>query len=441
MSLPSPKALARIPFVRDLVTMQLGKAVPIVTGLLSSILFPNLLGLEGYGQYAVVLSLVGVLGIVTNLGQQNAALAFLAEAYGKKDTAGMRSVGRYYFTASAAMILLLLILLPILPELSVWMYGNDAVGRLAQIVFLASMLDPLFNYCAIILQTVREIRFLTILENTYTVVQLGLSVLLILRGWGVAGMLWGSTFTSLLSVGVALCILPGVERRYRLPRLWTLLIPDFKAVKTYASAGFWIAIDKNVGNLYPNLFMVALSTRAPQSAVGLVRLAYKFANLPSSLVLSNISRLASSVVPTLMGEGRRVRDALLRLLRSTVLVHVLASAGAAACIPLLFPLFYGQGFGDALRPFWAILVLQLPLAIHALLTPVLRTKNRVYWATIFNCVGFAAGLGAFYLTAQSILSPLWAFTLALAVYQSIAICIVFPVARLLHISRRSIIPA
>lgn len=438
MEFPFLSPLLRVRFVRDLLTMQAGKAVPMICGFLSSILYPNLLGLGGYGRYAIVLSLVGVLSLFTNLGQNHSALAFLAEAHGRKDSQALRGVGRYYFMASIVTILIHAAVFPFLPMIARAAYGDADLGYMAQLVFAASMLDPLYNYYCIVLQTVREIRVLTVMENAYTTLQLGLGVLLLVMGHGVAGVLWGSVITSALSVLLALCLLPGLHKRYQFPKLRSLITIDTKAFGAYGKNGFWIAVDKNISNLYPNLFLFALSLRSTQEAVGLVRLAFKYGNLPASFVLSNISRLASSVVPTMIGQGSAtLKQSMKKLVRSTVAMHLAATLGAAIAVPLFFPMLYGRGFGDALRPFWVVLLLHSGLAIHALITPVLRVKNKVYLAIAFNVPGLLLGIGAFFATAGTLLTPLWAFSLSLAVYHVVSLGIVFPAWRLVRMSARS----
>lgn len=420
-------------FVRDLLTLQVGQVVPIICGFLSSILYPNLLGLDGFGRYAIVLSITGILSLVTNLGQHYTAVSFLAEAYGRKDRDAMRAIGRYYVMISVLMIGVLAAIFPFLPPLTEAVYGDRQLGKLAQLVFASSMLDPLYNYLCIVLQTVRDFRRLTIIENAYIVVQLCIGATLVVAGWGIAGILWGSIITSALSVILACVLLPTLHRKYDLPDVWSLVAIDAAALRTYVAKGFWIAADKNISNLYPNIFLFSLSIRSSPEAVGLARLAFKYANLPASFVLSNISRLAATVVPTLLGQGAGdVRRALMRLARSTAAVHLSATVLTGIAVPVLFPMLYGASFGDALRPFWVVLALHTGLAVHVILTPILRIKNRVYLATIFNMTGFVASSIAFFITAGSALTPLWAFAMALGIYHAISLCVVFPSIRLLR---------
>ncbi|MDO8648448.1 MAG: hypothetical protein Q7R81_01565 [Candidatus Peregrinibacteria bacterium] len=75
----------RLPFVRDVTTMQMGRLVTIGSSFIASILYVRFLGLGGYGEYAVVLAYTGTVGLFTNLGQQATTLTFFAEAYGRKD--------------------------------------------------------------------------------------------------------------------------------------------------------------------------------------------------------------------------------------------------------------------------------------------------------------------------------------------------------------------
>ena len=183
--------VARIPFVRDVTTMQMGRLVTIGCSFLASILYVRFLGLGGYGDYAVVLAYTGTVGLVTNLGQQATTLTFFAEAYGRKDRTAQAMVFNYYIVTSLAAAGLLILLALASPGITGWIYGKNSIGVLAGLVFLSSICELPFIFVSIALQTVREIRLLTILENSKTMTQLFVAVTLS-AGLGVTGLLMSS---------------------------------------------------------------------------------------------------------------------------------------------------------------------------------------------------------------------------------------------------------
>ncbi len=413
--------MLRFRFVREVAIMQGGKFVPLLGGLLSSILYARLLGLGGYGTYAVVLAFTGVIGLFTNLGQRFTTLTFLAEAYGRQDREAMVQVSRYYSILSIATMLLLGIIFFLLPQLSILIYGRSEIGTLAQFVFLASMLDPFYIFFSIALQTVREIRFLTIVENAYVVVQLGFAILFILQGMGPAGILLGSLVTSAISAFASLALYPRIARVHKLPTLQEI----FSLGKTrhfwrHFKNGIWIAVDKSLSSLYPNVFIFALSLRSSDAVIGLIRLAFKFASLPGTYVLSNISRLASSVIPALAARGARFGRDLMRLLRYSFLLHIGVSLVTAIIVPLLFPYIYGSSFGPAMYPFWVILATQLILPLHAVSTPLFRMYDQISVTARANFAATVIGLVVFFTFAQR-LPATWAFYIAICLYQVIVV--------------------
>jgi O-antigen/teichoic acid export membrane protein len=423
-------SLLQIRFVRDIATMQVGKVIPMLCGFLASVLYTRMLGLGGYGEYAVVLTFTGMLGLFTNLGQQHTAQTFFAHAYGKGDTEEMRDIGGYYLLMSLGTIILLAICLPFLPLISAAIYHGDMrIGRFAQLVFLASMFDPLYAFTSMILQIVREIRVLTILENIYTVLQFAVGAVLLILGYGIAGILLGSLLTSVIFAAVSVVLYNRYADRHSLPSLVEMMDANRKAMGTFFRNGLWIAFDKNLSGLYPNLFLFLLSLQAGKPIVGLVRLAFKFASLPSTYVLSNVARLASTVVPFMAAQNiASAKKQLARLTRFTILLHLGVSIGTAIAVPVLFPVLYGKDFGIAIYPFFVIIFLHLSLAIHAIITPILRLYSKIHLAVFFNIAGMLIASIVFFLCSDT-LGATRALYVGLFCYHVISLLILIPVSQ------------
>ena len=425
--------IIRIPFIRDVTTMQLGRMVLIGSSFLASILYARFLGLGGYGDYAVVLAYTGTVGLLTNLGQQATTLTFFAEAYGRKDKTALARVLQYYIVTAAGTAVLLLALCFVSPMLTQWIYGKSNVGLLASLVFISSICELPFILISIVLQTVREIRMLTLMENAKTVLQLGTAVALLTLGYGVLGLLLSSLIAAAFFSVVAVILYPQLRRRFGLPKMRDALGKgNASHFWHYTRDGIWIAIDKSLGNLYPNIFLFAFSTQVPPAVVGLLRLGMKLADMPSSFALSSISRLASSAIPVMIGKGKTaLRSSLLRLTKHTVLLHFGMSAMGALMIPPLLPVIYGPNFQPAVFPFLVILTLNLSLAFHAIATQILRISSKIHIAVMLNGIATVVGLGLF-LELGTLMRPLWALYIALAVYHLIIGLLLIPVLHTLR---------
>lgn len=425
-------AFSKVPFVRDVATMQIGRLVTVGCGLLTSILYIRYLGLAGYGEYAVILAFVGTFGIVTNLGQQATLMVFLAESYGKKDRDAMIHISRYYTTASALVVLLLTTFAVLAPMITTWIYTDPRIGALARLVLVSSIFEVAFSYYAISLQVVREIKLLTFLENAKTVLQVALAILLLILGYGVVGVLVSSLVTSMCYCILTCFLYPRLSKKFDLPHFGEILrMPRAKYIWKYGRDGMWIAVDKNIGNLYPHIFLFALSTQTPKQIVGLLRLAFKLADLPASFALNSVSRLANSVLSTIAGQGGgRLQSSFLRLTRHTLLMHTSITLAGMLLIPPLLPLVYGQDFRVAAYPFLIITALQLVYGIHTSATPVLRIHSKVYIATAFNIVAMTTALLVFFIL-KDIVSPTRALYVGLLLYHSLVTCIIIPTWKLL----------
>jgi O-antigen/teichoic acid export membrane protein len=430
-------SFSQIKFVRDIATMQIGQIVTTGSGFLASILFARLLGLHGYGVYAIVLAFTGLLGFITNLGQQTTALTFFAEAFGKKDNVRMKEVLHYYLFLSGISALLMAILIPVLPWITNSMYGDPEIGKLARIIFVSAIIDPLFVFGSIVLQSVREIRKLTILENARLVSQLGLSILFLLQGKGVEGVLLGNLFgTALMSI-ISLMMYKNIQHQYNLPRIRDILFPSsLKHIWKLGKSGAWIAVDKNFGNMYPTIFIFLLSTVTTAPVVGLVRLAFKLGNLPASFVLSSVGKMASSVIPTLSSlPPEKFWHTCRRLGLHTLGIHGAATIGAIIVVPPLIPIVYGEAFSVATYPFIIIALLHTGYALHALITPVLRLYSKVYISTAHHIIALTASVILFFVFS-TILPPTRALYISLIPYHFIIGLMLIPTIRLLLLHRR-----
>ena len=419
-----------IPFVRDLATMQVGRVLATGCSFLTSIIYARYLGIGGYGEYAVIMAFTGTAGIIANLGQQATTLTFFSEAYGQGDRKKLRIILQYYLCMSLCTVIVLGLLAYIAPMLSIALYQKQEIGQLARLVFLASMMEPIFAFVSIALQTVRDIRFLTLLENGKILLQLALASIFLWMGHGVFGVLLSSLFASACFALIGLAVYPSIARKHALPSLVQGLIGvRFSGIKLYTKEGMWIALDKNIGGLYPTVFIFCLSIVAPEAVVGLIRLGLKLGGLPASFVLTSISRLASSVIPTIAGKGMKIlRQQLLKLALHTALLHVSATVGALILVPIFLPYVYGPNYSVAVYPFIVVAILNTSLAMHAIITPVLRVFSKIRISALLNVIATISAIGFFFLLSD-ITRPTLALYGALTLYHIIIGLIIFPALR------------
>jgi len=91
--------------------------------------------------------------------------------------------------------ILSVILAPFLADL---LYNNSQIGHWARIILLASFLTIIYGLLIIVLQSVRKIKELTILEIFNKFVYTLLPITFVLIGWGLTGIVWGHFISALI---------------------------------------------------------------------------------------------------------------------------------------------------------------------------------------------------------------------------------------------------
>ena len=404
--------LSRIPFVRDVATMQAGSAVAIGLNLLSSILYTRFLGPVGYGVYAVVLAFTGTFSIAVNWGQGSSATTFFAEQYGKKDVKGMAGVLSYFLIMTVGMAALLLILIAFSPAIAEALYHDASIGRIARISFLIILLSAAPTVFFAILQTVREIRTLAVLEQGSAFTALLLSALFLLGGGGVAGVLLAQALVNLLQIPLFLFLYGRLRQRYVLPGFRDIIHPSLTHFREYFVQGLWIGLDKNIGNLYPNVLFFVMSVAVSPAMVGLARISFTVSNVPRRVLLAPANQLATTVLPTVSARGNRVlRQTCVRLLKHALLFHALLSFGAAAVLPFAIHLFYGAAFDGAIVPAIWLTLIGILAALNVNNTPLLRLLRKTWLSTVWSATTILIACGAQWMLL-SFLPPLTAFVAA-----------------------------
>lgn len=399
-------------FVRDVLTLQVGNVLSMGVGFVKSIMLARVLGVEGFGQYAVVTTVAGTLSIFTNFGQNQAADTFFAEQYSLKNKDGMRTVIKYCFLLTGIAAVILILLAFGATAIMDRFYGLPALGFAAALAFLSAMIAGWEAPFATMMQSVRSIRTLTILENIDALLQCVLSIGLVLIGWGILGIFVGQFVTKAIMLATRIVIHRSISMQYELPSLRSSfrskgpMLPMMKQ-------GFWIAVDKNVGNLFPQGFLFVMSFFTSAAVVGFAQLAYKIGSLPSTFILPQLARMSTTVLPALRAQGA---DALRRncalLLKHALLIHTAASMASLVVIPFFILVFYGSAFSAAITPALWIVIIRIISALNLVNQPLFRLFKKAHLPALWNIVTMPLIMLGMALL-MPVIDPLNAFLLAI----------------------------
>ncbi len=396
----------RIPFVRGVATFQVGTVVMTITGFASSVLYARLLGLHEFGIYAAVTAFAGLLGIFTSYGQETATITFLSEAVGRRDKKGIALVLRYFLQATSLATLVYIALFLLAPVIATMVGSDPRIGMLARLVLLNAVLQPVNVLLFIALQLQRRIALVAFLENALDILQLSLAIVLLLLGWGVAGILAAQLLGMLAAVPLFLALYVRSARAQGFPTLRESIGGMHTASGTgpYARQGLWIALDRSIsGNLYPNLFFVLLNATTTPATVGVFRIALRLATLPLSLLMPSITRMTAVAIPRIAAaDPRHLLRSCQQVLIGAVALSFLATIGAAIVVPPLIPLVYGAEFARVIPIFLLILPINITSSMHVVSVPILRILRRVWVITLTNGTGIVLACGLYFLLLQSL---------------------------------------
>jgi O-antigen/teichoic acid export membrane protein len=386
-------------FVRDVFTLQIGSAFAYGFGFVKSIVIARLLGLEGFGAYAVALSFTGTLKILTGFGQEQALVTYLAEQYRQKDTQGMLVVFKYFLCMTALAGLILSLLAWSSPFLAGLLYAENAesVGMMARTIFIAFIISLPAPLVIALLQVVRQVRRMTILENLNNVMQLIFAVTLVMQGYGPIGVFLGLLISNVVMFVLYCMQLFSLSKQYELPRLRDA-IRCKKSIREYVGQGFFIALDKNIVNFFPQALLFIFSLFAGPSAVGVAQLAIKMSYLPAGLFLGQTVRMANSVLPSMKGAGLpQIRKHVVLLVKHAFVFHTIVVFGGIVLLPFVVIIAYGWEFQNVVIPMIFMLFIRLIQPFNVANISLFRIFRKVHIATYWNAVRVPLELGTFFL--------------------------------------------
>lgn len=370
--------LRRLPFVRDVLTIQAGSIVLMGAGFISSIIFARFLGKESYGLYAVVLAFAGTAMSFFNIGQGQSLYVFFAEAYGRKDRRAMSAVLANFLSIALFNMILLSILAWIMPMLSTRFYGSPTIGYYGQILCFFQMSEIWNGMTNVLLQSIRRIRLKVILEQSANLSYLSLAIIAVIMGGGIKSILIVQLSVSVLFLPISLIMLAYAAKTYNLPGIRECVRIPLRESSQYLVQGLMITADKIIYGFFPQGIFFALSLYAPAAFIGSARIAVQLANIPRTILLPQAGDLSTVAFAKMKNQGVLViRKNAAKLMKHALVFHAVLSLGAAIVSPFIIVWFYGSEYWDAVpMTLWLLLILLIS-SLHIVSSPLLRLYRKI----------------------------------------------------------------
>jgi len=304
--------LSRIPFVRDVTTLQAGTWLTMIMQFASSIVLARVLGARAVGLYALTFTIVGTVGMLTDLGQNYSVTTLLPEAYGKRSKQEVEEVIAYFVRIALWWVFPITILLVVCtPWLIERFYPGNDIVILVRLALVTLLFLPAHDLVTLALQGARKIPALMRTELLYNILDLGLPLAMLFWERSVTALVLGRLIAAATKAGISLLLWRGNLRTDPLMPSLRVVLRSLPSIpkRRGLSLGLWIAADKQMSklaNYIPN-YLLALFGSA--TTVGQYR--YMLAYLQLSLMFStNVGRMMGSVLPFLhITNAQRMRKA------------------------------------------------------------------------------------------------------------------------------------
>lgn len=382
-------------FVRNVATLQAGSFGGTLIQAAAGIFIARFLQPELYGVYSLAVGLAGMTSLIIGMGIQEAVSSLLGRAYAGQNKAETENILGFLFKITFWAALIVLAILVFVPALAERLYGDSLIGIYAAIISVAVILSSfLFTLSYSSFQVAGKIKSLARLMIFDQSLRAGLSLLLVVAGFGVLGAVSGHLIGA-AAVFVLSAILYGrfVNENRFFPGLKQIFLSAKKAaVKKYLNFTFWVALDRNMGNVYMALPVMLTGIYATASDVSFFKLAFGYVNLALGL-LGPVSILLNVEFPRLQVEDNsKLRGNFIKVSIYSMLLSVLLTAVAVIVSPLAFKLLYGESFLPSVKYVWGMVLYGAFYGIGVGLGPMWRAINKVRVSILINLVILGAGI-------------------------------------------------
>ncbi len=381
-------------FVRNVALLQMGGFAGTLIQAGAGVILARLLQPELFGVYTLAFGLAGLASVFLGSGAQEAIGTVAGETYARRDREGTTDAFVFLMKLAIFSGILTLLLATLLPLVADTVYGNGFIGRYAAIIIGGSVVSTLvFAPTALGLQVVGRIGFLTLLGLADQSVRFGLSVLFTFLGFGIAGAVSGHLVGAAAVLVIAAFLWKQAVQGGVIPSLSEILKRLWHVkLRRYFSFSIWIAVDRNVANLFAILPVLITGVFVAISEVAFFKLAFGYMNIALSL-LGPVSTLLNVEFPKIrVMNQHRLRRNFIKVSLYALGLSVVLTAGALAVSPFVFRILYGQAYLPSIPYVFGLTLYGALFGIGVGLGPMWRALNELKTSIIINLLTLAIGV-------------------------------------------------
>jgi O-antigen/teichoic acid export membrane protein len=387
--------LRKHPFVRNVATLQVGSFAGSVIQAGIGVIIARLLQPELFGIYSLAFGMAGITSLIIGMGIQEAVSSMLGRAYARQDQEEIGNLLGFMLKLTFYAALVVLLISFLLPLISKWLYDNYEIGFYGGIVAVAVIFSSsLFTLAYSVFQATRRVKSLSVLILSDQSLRYGLSLFFIFLGWGVLGAALGQlTGALIIFVLSAFWVAKVSSSDPLIPGLKRILSAAHEAdIRKYFNFTFWVALDRNMGNVYMALPVILTGIYVAASEVSFFKLAFGYINIALGL-LGPISILLNVEFPKMEVANREKLHLNFRKVSFYAMgLSFLITLGAIIASPVVFKFLYGESFMPSVKYIEGLIVYGAFMGIGVGLGPMWRAINKVKVSIFINSLILAAGI-------------------------------------------------
>jgi len=387
--------LRQYPFVKNVATLQAGSFTGSVVQAGIGIIIARILQPELFGIYSLAISMASMTSLVLGMGIQEAVSSLLGKAYARKDGVEIENILGFMLKITFIAAVIVIVISAFLPNIAERLYGDSLIGVYAAIVVVAAILSSfLFTLTYSFFQVTGRVKSLAVLMLFDQSLRHILTLVFVVMGLGVAGAISGQLAGAIIVFVVsAILFINFTKRELLFSGLWPLLSVAKKVeLKKYFGFTFWVALDRNMGNVFMALPVILTGVYVSASEVSFFKLAFGYTNLALSL-LGPISILLNVEFPKLQIEDKKkLAENFKKVSLYSLLLSILLTIVAVIVSPIAFKILYGENFLPSVPYVAGLIVYGALYGIGVGLGPMWRAINGVKVSILINSVILGAGI-------------------------------------------------
>lgn len=382
-------------FIRNVAALQAGSFSGTVIQAVIGIFIARLLQPELFGIYSLAVGMAGMTSLILGMGIQEAVSSLLGRAYARKDKVEIEKILGFMLKITFLAALIVILVSAFLPSIADGLYGNSLIGIYAVIVVVASIFSSfLFVLVYSSFQVTGRVKFLGFLILSDQSLRYILSLIFVLVGFGVPGAVSGQLAGAIVIFIVSAFLFNNLTKKDSIFPSLLSLITTAKGInlKKYFGFTFWVALDRNMGNVYMALPVILTGIYVSASDVSFFKLAFGYMNIILSL-LGPISVLLNVEFPKIQVENKEyLYKSFKKISLYSLALSAALSIGAAIVSSIAFKILYGESYLPSIKYIFGLILYGSLFGIGVGLGPMWRAIDKVKVSIIINSLILAGGI-------------------------------------------------